>query len=365
MNNMNDKVEFPCGISMKNRFMLAPLTNTQSDEDGCLSDEEFHWLRMRAQGGFGLTMSCASHVQCIGKGFTGQLGIFSDKHINGLQRLTDAIKSHGSLAVAQLHHAGMRSPASLIGTQPVCPSYHQESNARALSLDEVKFLRDDFIRAAVRAKKSGYDGVEIHGAHGYILCQFLSADINKRQDDYGGSLENRSRIIFEIIEGVRASCGSNFLVGVRLSPERFGVRLREIKAVCQALIHQQMIDFLDLSLWDVFKKPVEIGEEDEKVKQPKSLLEHFLTLDYQNVKLTVAGKINTAQDVSHILNTGVDFVGIGRAAILHHDFPRHVMQNPHFTPIKLPVSKTYLKQEGLSEKFINYMRAWKGFVEAS
>ena len=101
--------------------MLAPLTNTQSHDDGVLSDDEFNWLTMRAKGGFGLTMSCASHVQAVGKGFRGQLGIFGDEHIEGLKRLTDAIKSHESLAVAQLHHAGMRSPEDIIGEQPVCP----------------------------------------------------------------------------------------------------------------------------------------------------------------------------------------------------------------------------------------------------
>ena len=102
----------------------------------------------------------------------------------------------------------MRSPEDIIGKQPVCPSDDEETNSRALTLDEVKRLRDNFIEAGVRAKKSGYEGVEIHGAHGYILCQFLSSDINRRDDEYGGTLENRSRIIFEIVDGIRNECGS-------------------------------------------------------------------------------------------------------------------------------------------------------------
>ena len=117
----NDKITFASGLQMKNRFMLAPLTNTQSHEDGVLSDDEFHWLTKRAEGGFGITMSCASHVQEVGKGFPGQLGIFDDKHIEGLTKLTTEIKKHNSIAIAQLHHAGMRSPVDLIDTQPVCP----------------------------------------------------------------------------------------------------------------------------------------------------------------------------------------------------------------------------------------------------
>jgi len=356
MKNLEDVINFPCGLSMKNRFMLAPLTNKQSFENGVLSDDEFNWLTMRARGNFGLTMSCASHVQAIGKGFPGQLGIFGDQHIEGLKRLTDEIKSHESLAVAQLHHAGMRSPEGIIGKQPVCPSDDKKTNSRALTLDEVKRLRDDFIEAGVRAKKAGYEGAEIHGAHGYILCQFLSSDINKRDDEYGGSLENRGRIIFEIVDGIRNRCGSDFLLGVRLSAERFRIKLGEIKKVCKKLIDTNKIDFLDISLWDSFKEPVE----DEH--KGKSLLEHFTELDFKDVQLTVAGNIRSGENVHEILNNKVDFVTIGRAAILHHDFPERVIENPDFEPIELPAPRSHLIQEGLSEKFIEYMGTWPGFV---
>ena len=106
---------------MKNRFMLAPLTNLQSHIDGVLSNEEYKWLTMRAEGGFGLTMTCAAHVQAIGQGFPGQLGAFSDDHLAGLTRMAAAIKAKDSIAVVQLHHAGMRAPAALIGEQPHCP----------------------------------------------------------------------------------------------------------------------------------------------------------------------------------------------------------------------------------------------------
>ena len=357
MKKLSEKVIFPCGISMKNPFMLAPLTNTQSFEDGCLSDDEFNWLVMRSKGEFGMTMSCASHVQEIGKGFPGQLGIFDDIHIDGLKRLTEKIKSYNSLAVAQLHHAGMRSPEDIIGEKPVCPSADDETNSRALSLDEVKQLRDDFITAAVRAKKSGYDGVEIHGAHGYILCQFLSSSINKREDEYGGPLENRSRIIFEIIDGIRSECGKSFLLGIRLSAERFGIKLTESKTLCQKLIDDGKIDFLDISLWDSFKDPVEEEHKD------KTLLQHFTELNRKEVLLTVAGNIRTGEDVDKIISSGVDFATIGRAAILHHDFPNKVLENQGFIPIDTPSPKEHLRKEGLSEKFIEYLKVFKGFVE--
>jgi 2,4-dienoyl-CoA reductase-like NADH-dependent reductase (Old Yellow Enzyme family) len=341
---------------MKNRFMLAPLTNQQSYEDGQLSTDELNWLTMRAKGSFGMVMTCASHVQEIGKGFSGQLGIFSDKLNDGHLKLTTNIKAHGSVVIIQLHHAGMRTPKELINDRPVCPSNNEETNARGLTLKEVKQLRDDFILAAIRAKKCGYNGVEVHGAHGYILTQFLSSEINNRTDDYGGSLINRSRLLFEIIQGIRKECGKQFLLGVRLSPEKFGMDIQEIKLICQQLIDDNLIDFLDISLWDCFKKPEDINYQD------LTLLEHFTSLKRRNVLLTVAGKIRSGEDVNKVLNLGVDFVAIGRSGILHHDFPIKVMENQKFETRKIPVSEQYLFNEGLSKKFVNYMKRWPGFV---
>ena len=354
---MFDKLTFSCGKTMKNRFMLAPLTNEQSHEDGTLSEKEFQWLTMRAAGGFGLVMTCASHVQAIGKGFPGQLGIFDDKHIIGHQKLAKEIQAHGALAVVQLHHAGMRSPKELIGTDPVCPSYHAKTGARALSLPEIQVLKEDFINAAIRAQKCGYDGVEIHGAHGYILSQFLSAEINQRKDEYGGSFANRAKLIKEIIHETRMICGNDFLIGVRLSPEKFGMQLAEIKQLCEELIAENQIDFLDISLWDYKKNP----EEDSQ--SAISLLQHFTKIERKDVLLTVAGGIRTGADVQNILSAGVDFVTIGRAGILHHDFPKKMEVDPNFTPIENPVSEAYLKSQGLSDVFVNYMKRWPGFVK--
>ncbi len=342
---------------MKNRFMLAPMTNSQSLENGVLSEEEYQWLTMRAQGQFGLVMTCASHVHENGKGFPGQLGIFSDNHIEGHQRLSSEIKKYGSLAVIQLHHAGMRSPKELIRQSPLCPSENIKFGAREMSPDEIIELRKAFVDAALRAKKSGYDGVEIHGAHGYIISQFLSSEINKRDDDYGGNLYNRSRLLFELVEAIRKECGDEFLLGVRLSPERFGMDINEIKEVCQQLVEENKIDFLDISLWDVFK-----DAEDEKYRY-KSLLRHFTELDYKKVLFTVAGKIRTAEDVKNVINAGVDFVSVGRSGILHHDFPIKVCEDSNFKSAQTPVSEEYLIGQGLSPKFIQYMRKWPSFVK--
>ena len=220
MTDLFDPISFTRGPAWKNRFMLAPLTNTQSHPDGRLSDEEFHWLTKRATGGFGLVMTCAAHVQRIGQGFPGQLGVFGDEHLPGLTRLAAEIKAQGSVSSVQLHHAGIRSPEALIGEKPVGPSEDAETGARALSTAEVEQLAENFIEAAVRAERAGFDGVELHGAHGYILCAFLSGETNRRNDRWGGSLENRARIVRTIIDGVRSRTRPDFQLGLRLSPER-------------------------------------------------------------------------------------------------------------------------------------------------
>ena len=357
MNKLFEPLKFSSGATMKNRFMLAPMTNTQSNEDGTLGDDEYHWLVMRAKGGFGLTMTCASHVQANGKGFPGQLGIFNDEQMAGHRRLAAAIKETGSLAVIQLFHAGVRSPQELVPGGPVAPSAHEKSGSRALMLAEVLELRDNFIAAAIRAQQSGYDGVEIHGAHGYILCQFLSSKYNLRNDEYGGSLENRARLTFEIINGIRKACGPEFLLGLRLSPERFGMQLGEIKTITQQLISEGKVDFLDISLWDCFKEP------EGAAYKGTTLLEHFTAMDYGPVRLTVAGKIYTAAEARKVMAAGVDFVTIGRAAILHHDFPKKVEENPAFETVNLPVSRDYLRNEGLGERFLEYMGNWPGFMK--
>ena len=346
------------GPTLQNRLALAPLTNLQSHPDGTLSDDEFKWLTYRARGGFALTMTCAAHVQRIGQGFPGQLGVFGDQHLEGLTRLAATIKSFGSVAVAQLHHAGMRSPKDLIGEAPVCPSDNEEFGARALTLAEVEQLRDDFIAAAVRCERAGFQGVELHGAHGYVLAQFLSPEVNQRTDRYGGSLENRARIVHEIIDGVRAATGPDFGLGLRLSPERFGLKLAEIRQVAGEILAEGGIDYLDLSLWDYAKEPME-----EEFKG-RTLMSYFTELPRGDVRLGCAGKVMTPDDARTCLERGMDFVFLGRAAILHHDWPQKLAADPEFTPISTPVTAAYLRAEGLSPTFVTYMQGWKGFVEA-
>ena len=346
----------PRGAAMKNRFMLAPLTNMQSHADGSLSDEEIHWLTKRAEGGFGLTMTAAAHVQREGQGFPGQLGIWSDDHLPGLTRMADGIRAHGSLSSVQLHHAGCRTPGELIGGTPVCPWDDKDTGARALTTGEVEQLIEDFITAGLRAERAGFDGVEIHGAHGYIIGQFLDAENNHRTDGYGGSFANRRKVIDAIIDGLCARARPDFQIGVRISPERFGIRTAEALELAGSLMTSGRIDYLDMSLWDCFKTP------EDPAFAGKALIDWFADLPRGNTPLGVAGKLMSAADVRRALDAGVDFVLLGRAAILHHDFPQRMQADADFVSTARPVSRDHLRAEGLSEKFVDYMASWKGFV---
>ncbi len=357
MTSAFDEVSFAHGPAMKNRFMLAPLMNEQSNADGTLSDDEYRWLTYRAKGGFGLTMTCASHVQAIGQGFRGQLGCFSDDHLPGLERLATGIKDFGSLAIIQLHHAGRRSPKEFIGQDPVAPCADADTGARALSTVEVEALIEDFIAAAVRAERAGFDGVELHAAHDYILCELLNGTFNTREDHYGGSLENRMRALLEIIDGVRAACRPEVNLSVRFSPERFGQATADILEVYKRIVDGGKVDFIDLSMWDVFKEAA-----DEEFNG-RPLLDLFAELDRGNVKMAVAGKLYHGADVDRALDGGADIVAIGRAAITNHNFPEILRADATAGMRELPVTRAMLAEEGLGESFIDYMSGWHGFVE--
>ena len=304
-----------------------------------------------------MTMTCAAHVQASGQGFPGQLGAWSDAHLPGLTRLAQGIHAGGGVSSLQLQHSGRRADKALTSQPVVAPWDDAETSARALTTAEVEQLVQDFIASARRAEQAGFHGVELHGAHGYLLAQFLDGENNRRSDRYGGSFENRYRILFELIAGIRAATGPNFQLGLRLSPERFGITMPESLALAQLVLDDGRLDYLDMSLWDCFKAPL------DPAYAGKSLIAHFAALDRGATRLGVAGKIVSAADARAMLDAGADFVLLGRAAILHHDWPQKARANPDFRPVSLPVTRAHLEAEGLGPVFVNYMATWAGFVD--
>ena len=220
MKDMNPSEEyvFPKrGFKSKNRSLLAAMTNKQSHEDGTLSDEEITWLTRRAKDGFGIITTAASHVSELGKGWIGEMGVWSDNHIDGLTKLASSLKQHGSLNLVQIFHGGMKAPFEINNVIPVCPSKMMVEAtgkllARGLETEEIYQLIEDFSDAAKRCEDAGFDGVEIHGAHSYLISQFLGLKTNRRKDEFGGSLENRFRFLREIILSIRKKTSEDFLL---------------------------------------------------------------------------------------------------------------------------------------------------------
>jgi 2,4-dienoyl-CoA reductase-like NADH-dependent reductase (Old Yellow Enzyme family) len=349
-----EPLSFKSGSTAANRIALAPMTNKQSHEDGTLSDDELHWLTARADGGFGIVMSCATHVAKDGQGWPGELGIFGDEHIPGWSRVAAAMRTRGALSFAQIFHGGVRADATVSGVQPWSAS--EGEGARAATEEDLERVIGQFVAGAMRAKSAGLDGVEIHGAHGYLFTQFLSRTMNRREDRWGGSLENRARLLREVTRKIRSRVGHDFTVGVRLSPEDFGnakgLDLDESLQVASWLA-EDGVDFVHVSLW---------RSQQNTAKRPE---EHALPLFRKaipsDVRLLVAGTIWTRGEADHLLELGADGVALGRSAIVNPHWPI-LARDPSWEPKRPPVSLEDLRAAGLSPRFAEYMKAWKGFV---
>lgn len=336
--------------------MLAPLTNQQSELNGMASEYDLEWIRQLSDGGYALITTCATTVESGGVAFARQLGIQSDAHLPGLTQIASLIRHGGGLSAVQLHHAGHRANP-ILGGIPAPASSHTLPGVKALTTEQVERIRDSFIGAAKRAELAGFDGVALHGAFGWILSEFMSPLLNDRTDQYGGSIENRARLTIEIMEGIRAACGPGFQIGWRLSVERYGLRLEELRDITAAIFDRELIDYLDLALWD----SAQIVQEGSF--RGKSMLSVFTEIPRKGVRFGVAGKIMSAQRASQLLDEGCDFILVGRASILQRDFPLQVKANPLYETPRLPVPADYLRQGGLSERFIRHMRGWEYFVQ--
>ncbi|MGD9211789.1 MAG: FAD-dependent oxidoreductase [Desulfobacteraceae bacterium] len=214
-------------LSLKNRLVMPAMGVGLANMDGTVSDAMLAYYEERAMGGVGLIITEVTMVNGVhGRHNPHQLGAFDDLHIDGLGKLASILHQHGTKIFIQLYHPGNQTLCSLIGNQSVLtPSgvmsqvLHQQ--ARAMTVKEIKSLVSEFADAAVRAKQAGIDGVELHAAHGYLLNEFISPYTNKRTDEYGGSTENRARIIKEIIFAIRERVGRNFPVILRISVDEF------------------------------------------------------------------------------------------------------------------------------------------------
>lgn len=208
------------GVNFPNRIAMGPMTVTQATADGQVTDFLVEWYRRRAAAQVGIIILSATYVQPIGCGWKNLMGVDSDTHIQGIRRIADAVHAEGAVLGLQLFHGGAKAPASVIGEQPVSASNVQIGDGdepRMLSIPEIDQTVTAFAEGAKRAKTAGCDFIEIHGAHGYLIDQFIQQETNSRTDKFGGSIQNRTRFAVEITSAIRTIVGPEFPVFYRFS----------------------------------------------------------------------------------------------------------------------------------------------------
>ena len=362
MNSPSDPFVFQrSGKIAKNRIVLAAMTNKQSHENGTLSDTEIDWLVHRAKGGFGIVTTAATHVSKDGQSWDGEFGVFDDLHIDQLNKLTSLVRNEGSLCFAQLFHGGCQSSERLTGSVPLSSSKNIAKGSisgysREACESDIYRIIDDFTNAASRCANAGFDGVELHGAHGYLISQFLGTKSNSRKDNWGGDLKRRSRFLSEIFRSIKNVVPESFIVGVRISPEieSMGIKLDDSIKLC-SILTDEGIDFIHLSCWNAFKGPI------SSKNDSKTITEWFVSSLNSLPPMISTGKVWSHKDAQNLLSQGADLIGIGRAAIGYPDWAKKV-KNSHYDPAKPPFSVSQLKEAMLSDVFIEYMRNWEGFV---
>ena len=237
-------------LALRNRIVMAPMLSRLCDPDGIVSQKLIDYYAERAKGAAGLIIVEYCYIdEKESKANQGQLGVYSDQLIAGLGDLAEAIQEWGAKAILQICHSGRSSSAKYMGHQPIAPSAmpsYKGEMAREMTLEDIKAVIESFAESALRAKTAGFDGVELHGAHGYLLAQFLSPYTNLRPDAYG---KDRGLFALQTLERVRAKVGPDYLVGYRMSGEEFvkgGVTLEETQVFARRLA-ENGIDYLHVS----------------------------------------------------------------------------------------------------------------------
>ncbi|MFM2479873.1 NADH-dependent flavin oxidoreductase [Celerinatantimonas sp. YJH-8] len=330
---------FAKGLKLRNSIIMAPMTTWSANHDLTVSDEEVRYFERRSQD-VGLVLTGCSHVSANGIGFTDEFAAFDDRFIPGLTKLASAAKSGGAPAILQLFHAGNKAVADLIEQGDVVsasavPSSSDPFSAqqlpRALTEQEIQQLIVDFGQATRRAIEAGFDGVELHGAHGFLLQNFFSPYFNRRDDRWGGSLENRLRFPLAVVEEVQRIVAEYadrpFVVGFRISPEESqdgGLKIDDFKPLIDHLI-EGGLDYLHIS------QPGGILKTHPSIA-PQGPVITALLVTYINHRLPViaAGGIRTPEQAEQALALGIDLVAVGQGLVIDPDWVKKVAQGEAF-----------------------------------
>jgi len=239
-------------MSLANRFVRSATWEGMAETNGSCPPELIDLMVGLAEGGVGLIITSHCYVGREGQASLGQLGIYSVKIVSGLSAMAAAVHKAGGKIAVQLAHAGCHADPSLTGQMPLGPSSTKGEgmpSCRAMTGDDFQMVAESFGRAAARAQSAGFDGVQIHAAHGFLLSEFLSPFYNRRTDQYGGSLENRARLLLEVVHNVRDRVGDRFPVMVKMNSEDFvpgGLGVEEMLEVA-SMLEKAGIDAVELS----------------------------------------------------------------------------------------------------------------------
>jgi NADPH2 dehydrogenase len=310
------------GLVLKNRIVMAPMATNMATPEGQITDRHIKHYTARAEGGVGLIIIEHTYVTPAGQLARNQTGLYDDSQIPHLKKLSDAIHEAGSKVIIQLTHAGSKSSAQLTGSQPVGPSAITSSDgtetSKALSINEIKSIIRAFKESTRRAIEAGCDGIELHGAHGFLLNQFISPYTNKREDRYGGSLENRMRFAIEVISDTRLSLGDKPLF-YRFGADDLieGGMTRENGRIVATYLEKAGVDVLDIS------GGIGVGESFQFTEPG-----YFVPLaegikKVVNIPVIGVGNITEPQFADRVVREGkVDLVAIGRKLLSEPDFTR-------------------------------------------
>jgi 2,4-dienoyl-CoA reductase-like NADH-dependent reductase (Old Yellow Enzyme family) len=302
------------GLTFLNRLVLPPMQTGLATSDGAVTDKLVDYYTQRAKV-VGLVIVEHSYVRLDGKSSERQLGIYDDQLIGGLEQLVSSVHATGTPIVIQINHAGNKTSMETTGQQPVAPS--STENARELQGEELARLAEAFTSAADRAMKAGFDGVEVHGAHGFLLNQFYSPLTNKRGDRYGGSLENRSRFPLDVVERVRDKIGGRLLfyrLGV-VDLDSAGTQLEDSTAFSMKL-KQATLDVLDVSGGICGSRPAQLQSTPGFfVPQAQHLKEAV------DIPVIGVGGIRDLRYANSLIEEGaVDLIAVGRPLMLDPDW---------------------------------------------
>jgi 2,4-dienoyl-CoA reductase-like NADH-dependent reductase (Old Yellow Enzyme family) len=334
---------FKRGVELKNRVMMAPMTNFASDEQGKVTDAELDYYRERS-GGVGAVITAVAYVTRDGKGFQNEISADSDEMIPSLKRLADTIKGEGAKAILQIFHAGRMAPKEeLVGDQPVSASdvaalRPGSITPRELTNSEIETIIQAFGDATRRAIEAGFDGVEIHGANTYLIQQFFSPHSNRRKDKWGGSVESRMTFPLAVIKTVKETVATHakepFIIGYRISPEEMespGITIEDTLTFVDVLADQEL-DYLHISVQDFWQGSIR----DEEDKESRVTLISKRVGD--KVPIIGVGSLHTPDEVKEALDSGVPFVSLGRELIMEPKWVEKV-QAGRESEIKTTVTK--------------------------